>query len=190
MIEEFSLNDLFWRLIADCQSGFFLYTIIYFILRKSKGKEKIRAFDDNATIVICATSLLFLLMWIGGTIWALNHSDEDRISILNRMTGPYAFAYWLQPTLYSLVPQLLWFRKVRENYLSRFLIAFFLFFNFEKFVIIVTSLHRDYLPSSWSMDADTYFPFIVLGILWKLALFAGLTAFLYAIRKKKDNFAE
>ncbi|RZJ69622.1 hypothetical protein [Flavobacterium sp.] len=189
MQEQLTFQALIWRLITDCQSGFLLYTIIYFAIRISKRKDKLREFDRCATIVICTASLLFLAVWMGETILIWNTSDESQNAILNRMTGSYALAYWLQPMLYSVIPQLLWMRKVRENYISRFLIAFFLFFNFEKFVIIVTSLHRDYLPSSWTMYSDSFFPYLILGLLWKLALFAGLTSLLYAMRKKKDNFA-
>lgn len=189
MFENYSLADIIRLLIFDCQSGFFLYTLVYFGLRFSKGKQKLREFDYCATLVICSVCVLFLLVWFGASLYYWNISDESRAALLNRISGKYAFAYWLQPTLYCIIPQFLWFQKIRENYISRFLIAFFLFFSFEKFVIIVTSLHRDYLPSSWTIYSDSIFPNIIYGILWKFVLFTGLTSLLFSFRRKRDNFA-
>jgi molybdopterin-containing oxidoreductase family membrane subunit len=76
--------------------------------------------------------------------------------MLNRMTGPYAPAYWALILCNVLVPQLLWSRKVRSNLLLLFVIAIVVNVGMwlERFVIVVTSLHRDFLPSSW----DTYTP--------------------------------
>ena len=82
------------------------------------------------------------------------------------MFGPYAPWYWVLILCNCLVPQVLWLKKVRTNVLLLFVIALLVNVGMwaERFVIVVTSLHRDYLPSSWGM----YHPTV-----WDWATFAG-----------------
>jgi molybdopterin-containing oxidoreductase family membrane subunit len=70
----------------------------------------------------------------------------------NRALGPFRWAYWTMVTCNVVIPQLLWFRRVRISVPLVFVIAIFVNIGmwFERFVIIVTSLHRDFLPSSWA----------------------------------------
>jgi Ni/Fe-hydrogenase subunit HybB-like protein len=77
---------------------------------------------------------------------------------LNRMTGPYAMAYWTLILCNVATPQLLWSRRVRTNVVVLFVISLIVNVGMwlERFVIIVTSLHRDFLPSSWGMYAPTF----------------------------------
>ncbi|MFT5288670.1 MAG: Ni/Fe-hydrogenase subunit HybB-like protein [Planctomycetota bacterium] len=83
-------------------------------------------------------------------------SHYEMFIFKNRMAGPFAGAYWIMFSCNVITPQLLWFRKVRNS--LPILFALSLLVNvgmwFERFVIIVTSLHRDFLPSSWT----GYFP--------------------------------
>jgi molybdopterin-containing oxidoreductase family membrane subunit len=75
----------------------------------------------------------------------------------NRALGPFSWAYWTMVTCNVVIPQLLWFRKVRLTIPAVFAIAIFVNIGmwFERFVIIVTSLHRDFLPSSWASYTPT-----------------------------------
>jgi molybdopterin-containing oxidoreductase family membrane subunit len=77
---------------------------------------------------------------------------------MNRMMGPYAMAYWSLIFCNILTPQLLWFKRVRTSVPTLFVIALIVNVGMwlERFVIIVTSLHRDFLPSSWGMYAPTF----------------------------------
>jgi Ni/Fe-hydrogenase subunit HybB-like protein len=81
----------------------------------------------------------------------------DRFVTLNRATGPYAWAYWTMVTCNVLIPQLLWSRRVRTSPWAVFGVAVAANVGmwFERFVIIVTSLHRDWLPSSWGFFVPT-----------------------------------
>ncbi len=91
-------------------------------------------------------------------------NQYDAFMIKNRMTGPYAWAFWSLMLCNILAPQMLWFQKVRNTPLFLFGVALFVNVGMwlERFVIVVTSLHRDYLPSSWGMyyptrwDISTY----------------------------------
>ncbi|MBD3582660.1 hypothetical protein [Flavobacterium selenitireducens] len=189
VMEDWTFIDFIWQLLADCQTGFFYYTLFYFGLRISKGKSTLAGFDSCATAMICGVSALYFVTWIAGWTYLLSVSEDARKSTLERLGGPYSFGLWLPSVFYFVLPQLLWIRKISENYISRFLVAFFLFFNFEKFVILVTSLHRDYLPGLWTMYSGSLFPEIIYGIVWKFVLFTGLTALLFSFRRKRNNFA-
>ena len=81
----------------------------------------------------------------------------------NRMWhGPYAGAYWMLLLCNFIVPQILWSKKLRRNLVALFTVAMFVNVGMwlERFVIIVTSLHRDFIPSSWQMYYPTVWDFM------------------------------
>jgi Ni/Fe-hydrogenase subunit HybB-like protein len=82
----------------------------------------------------------------------------EQFVFLNRALGPLAWAYWVMVSCNVLVPQLLWFSGVRRNFLAVFIISIFVNIGmwFERFVIIVSSLERSFLPSSWATYAPTF----------------------------------
>jgi Ni/Fe-hydrogenase subunit HybB-like protein len=100
-------------------------------------------------IVGLAYSTEFFIAWYSG-------NPYEQFVFMNRAMGPFAWAYWIMVSCNVLTPQLLWFKKIRSNFLIVFILSIFINIGmwFERFVIIVTSLHRDFLPSSWS----TYIP--------------------------------
>jgi Ni/Fe-hydrogenase subunit HybB-like protein len=93
---------------------------------------------------------------------------------INRFTGPYRVEYWLLLLCNIAVPQLLWLKRVRTNVLPLFVISIVINIGMwlERFVIIVTSLHRDFLPSSWGMFAPTR---------WDISTFAGTIGLFLAL---------
>ncbi len=90
--------------------------------------------------------------------------DAEQYAFLNRATGPYWWAYASMMMCNVISPQLFWFKKIRRSIAATFILSIVVNIGmwFERFVIIVTSLHRDYLPSSWAMfypsmyDVGTY----------------------------------
>jgi small-conductance mechanosensitive channel len=84
----------------------------------------------------------------------------------NRPTGPYAHTYWMMITCNVFIPQLLWSAWVRRNVKLLWVISIVVNIGMwlERYVIVITSLHRDYLPSSWSMYH---------GTVWDYATFYG-----------------
>ncbi len=74
------------------------------------------------------------------------------------MTGPYAPVYWTLILCNIVIPQALWFRRVRTNVPVLFVISLIVNVGMwlERFVIVVTSLHRDFLPSAWGNYAPTF----------------------------------
>ena len=80
----------------------------------------------------------------------------------NRMGGPYASYYWALILCNIIVPQLLWVKKLRTNPLVLFVVAMFINVGMwlERFIIVVTSLHRDFMPSSWDIYHGTFWDWI------------------------------
>jgi molybdopterin-containing oxidoreductase family membrane subunit len=121
---------------------------------------------DNMAKVMLATGLM---VGYGYTMEAFfswySANPYERFMMWNRMTGPYAWTYWTLIAVNIGMVQLLWFKRVRQNLTGLFVISLFVNFGMwlERFVIIVTSLHRDFVPSSWGMyyptrwDLLTYF---------------------------------
>lgn len=93
----------------------------------------------------------FFVAWYSG-------NPYEKYVFINRATGPYAWAYWTMVTCNVVSPHLLWFKKLRTNLVFVFFLSLVVNVGmwFERFVIIVTSLHRDYLPSSWAMYSPTW----------------------------------
>ena len=82
----------------------------------------------------------------------------ERFITINRWTGPYAPVYWALILTNIVIPQALWIKRVRMNVKMLWLIAMVVNIGMwlERFVIVVTSLHRDFLPSAWSMYYPTF----------------------------------
>ena len=98
----------------------------------------------TGSIVGYAYGMEFFIAWYGG-------NPYEKYAFMNRAFGPYWWSYWSMITCNVITPHLFWFKKVRQNMVIVFIISIFVNIGmwFERFVIIVTSLHRDYLPSSW-----------------------------------------
>ncbi|HWZ54844.1 MAG TPA: NrfD/PsrC family molybdoenzyme membrane anchor subunit [Verrucomicrobiae bacterium] len=112
---------------------------------------------ENMGKVMLATALIVGYGYMMETFTAFYSGDQyERFMILNRMTGPYAPMYWSLIACNIVTPQFLWFRKIRAKVGALFAIAMVVNVGMwlERFVIVVTSLHRDFLPSSWGM----YYP--------------------------------
>jgi len=101
-------------------------------------------------IVGAAYATEFFIAWYSG-------NEYERFVFINRAFGPYAWAYWTMVSCNVLIPQFFWFKRVRNNFLIVWILSILINVGmwFERFVIIVTSLHRDFLPSSWSYYIPT-----------------------------------
>ena len=92
-------------------------------------------------------------------------NEYERFMLKNRVYyGPYAWSYWALLLCNFIVPQLLWSKRARQNMAVVFIVCMFVNVGMwlERFVIIVTSLHRDFLPSSWEMYYPTIWDFATL----------------------------
>ncbi len=100
----------------------------------------------TGSIVGIAYITEFFIAWYSGV-------EAEQYAFINRATGPYWWAYASMMTCNVISPQLFWSKKIRTNIAATFVISIIVNIGmwFERFVIIVTSLHRDYIPSSWAM---------------------------------------
>jgi molybdopterin-containing oxidoreductase family membrane subunit len=113
---------------------------------------------DNMAKVILATGLFVAYGYMMETFMALYSGNAyEQYMLLNRMTGPYATVYWGLIFCNVVVPQALWSQRVRRSVPALFVIAMFVNVGMwlERFIIVVTSLHRDFQPSSWGMYTPT-----------------------------------
>lgn len=110
--------------------------------------------------VILATGLMVAYGYMIETFFAVwyGSSQYEQYTFMNRMEGPYMQAYWAMITCNVLVPQLLWSNAVRNSALWLFLISIVVNIGMwlERYIIVVTSLHRDFMPSSWGMFQGTF----------------------------------
>jgi molybdopterin-containing oxidoreductase family membrane subunit len=107
-----------------------------------------------------ATGLIVAYGYMMETFMAWYSGNEyEQYMIKNRMTGPYWPLYWALIVCNVIIPQVLWAKRVRHNVALLFVIALIVNVGMwlERFVIVVTSLHRDFLPSSWGMYYPTKF---------------------------------
>lgn len=141
-------------------SGFAMVLTIAIPLRKVYGLEDLitdRHLDLMAKVAL-ATGLVvaygYLLEVFAGFY---SGNPFEKFVTVNRALGPYAAVYWLQITCNVLITQLLWFRRVRSNTLVLWIISVLINVGMwtERFVIVVTSLHRDFMPSAWGFYAPT-----------------------------------
>jgi molybdopterin-containing oxidoreductase family membrane subunit len=113
---------------------------------------------ENMAKIMLATGLIVAYGYMVETFMAwYSGSPYEWYMITNRMTGPYRTFYWMLITCNVVLPQLLWIRKVRTKVAALFIIALIVNVGMwlERFIIVVTSLHRDYLPSSWGHYTPT-----------------------------------
>jgi molybdopterin-containing oxidoreductase family membrane subunit len=117
---------------------------------------------SNMAKVMLTTGLIVAYGYLMEVFYAWYSGNEyEWYLIVNRAVGPFAPAYWSLILCNVLVPQLLWFRWVRRNVPLLFVISIIVNIGMwlERFVIIVISLHRDYLPSSWEMYYPTFWDY-------------------------------
>jgi molybdopterin-containing oxidoreductase family membrane subunit len=122
---------------------------------------------ENMAKVMLATGLIVAYGYMMETFGAFySGNGYDKFTMLNRFGGPYAFFYWMLIACNILIPQIMWFKKVRASVPTLFVISLVVNIGMwlERFIIVVTSLHRDFLPSSWGM----YYP-----TRWDWATFIG-----------------
>ena len=127
----------------------------------------------TGSIVGYAYGMEFFIAWYGG-------SPYELYAFKNRAFGPYWWAYWCMVLCNVITPQFFWFKKIRTNMMVVFILSIFVNIGmwFERFVIVVTSLHRDFMPSNWGYYSPTWVD--ILTYIGTMGFF--MTLFLLFIR--------
>ncbi len=136
-------------------SGMAMVLTLMIIARKAMGLEayiNLRHLDVMSKLVITTGSIVGLAYLTEFFTAQYTGNQYEQFVFLNRAMGPFAWAYWTMVSCNVAIPQVLWFRRIRTSWAAVFVVTIFVNIGmwFERFVIIVTSLHRDFLPASWS----------------------------------------
>jgi molybdopterin-containing oxidoreductase family membrane subunit len=150
-------------------SGFAMVVTVLVFVRKIFDLQHIITMDhlEKMNKVILATGMMvgyayameFFIAWYSGV-------QAEQFVFINRAFGPYAWAYWIMVSCNVIFPQFFWFKKIRRSIPAMMVIVILVNVGmwFERFVITVTSLSRDFLPSSWAYYKPTIVDFgILLG---------------------------
>lgn len=142
-------------------SGFAMVLTLLLIMRKVMKLENyitVKHVEYMNIVIIVTGSIVgvaylteLFISWYSGV-------EYESYAFINRFSGPYAWSYWTMMTCNVITPQLFWIKKIRTNLTLTFILSIIVNIGmwFERFVIITTSLHRDYVPSSWTMFHPTW----------------------------------
>ncbi len=158
-------------------SGFAMVLVLAIPIRAIYGLEDMitaRHLDNSAKVML-STGLIVAYGYFIETFMAFYGGNSyDKFMITNRMHGPYGALYGLLIVCNVLIPQVLWLKKIRSSPAWLFLMSLVVLVGMwlERFIIVITSLHRDYLTSSWGMYSPTR---------WDWATFIGTIGFFLAL---------
>ncbi len=143
-------------------SGFAMVMTLMLVTRKVYKLEDYITIKhiELMNIIVMVTGSIVGVAYITELFMAWYSGVEyEQYAFLNRTSGPYWWAYATMMTCNVISPQLFWFKKIRTSIAASFILSIVVNIGmwFERFVIIVTSLHRDYLPSSWAMFHPTLY---------------------------------
>jgi molybdopterin-containing oxidoreductase family membrane subunit len=137
---------------------------------------------DSMSKMLLVTGWIVLYAYVAETWtgWFSGDTFERYTYLVGRPTGPFRWLYWLVIFCNCGVPQVLWWRAVRVNALALWIVALFIQVGMwlERFVLIATSLNRDFLPSAWR----AYRPTVIDGSILAGTIFFFLFLFLLFLR--------
>ena len=142
-------------------SGFAMVQTLLLVARKVLCLENYIAMfhiESMNKIILLTGSIVGVAYLTELFIAFYSQAEYEQYAFMNRISGPYWWAYWSMMTCNVITPQLFWFKKIRTNIPLAWTLSIVVNIGmwFERFVIIVTSLHRDYIPSSWAMFYPTW----------------------------------
>lgn len=158
-------------------SGFAMVLNIVIPIRKLYGLQNLitpRHLNNMANVML-ATGMMVMYGYIMEAFMAWYSGDIfEQYMMANRAFGPYGWIFWALMLFNVVIPQMLWSRKIRTNPVSLFFVALSINAGMwvERFVIVITSLHRDFTPSAWGMFVPTVWDWATL--FGSVGLFATL----------------
>lgn len=186
--------------------GFGLCSMLVFILSffvNSSFKNALASYFNYGTIVIRVSGIIYFFYHLILLIQLINSKEPTVFS--ERALGPYASFYWylsFRPLLYCLLAQLFWIKKLRKINTKSILLVLLLLIlsiitgrNIEYYIIFITSIHRDYLPSAWQSKPILELIFSVImslaiAITERIIIFSLLVGITWFIDKKLFNTKE
>lgn len=151
-------------------AGFAMVLTLMIPIRRVYGLQEMiteRHLNNMAKIMLAAGWIVAYGYLMEKFIAMYGGNQFEQYMMDNRVfSGPYAYTYWMLIVCNIIVPQILWFKRFRVNTISLFIVSMFINVGMwlERFIIVATSLHRDFMPSSW----DLYHPTI-----WDWGIYIG-----------------
>ncbi len=148
-------------------SGFAMVMTLAILARAAFGLKdifNIRVLERMNLVMLLTGSMVgyayameFFIAWYSG-------NEYEMYAFVNRAFGPYAWAYWIMVSCNVIVPQFFWSKKLRTNIAFMFVASLLINVGmwFERFVIVVTSLSRDFLPTAWGYYTPTFWDIAIL----------------------------
>ena len=141
-------------------SGFAMVLTLMIIVRRVfhfQDYITLHHIESMCKIIIVTGGLVGLAYMTEFFVAMYSGNEYERFALINRAFGPYRWAYWTMVCCNVMIPQFLWRKRIRTNIALVFVISILINVGmwFERFVIIMISLSRDYLPSSWSSYSPT-----------------------------------
>lgn len=160
-------------------SGFAMVVMLAVPIRKIWGLENLVTIRhlDNAAKVMLGTGMIVAYAYAIETFMSWYSADTyEQYLAWNRWTGPYKTAYWAVILMNIGGAQALWFKRVRRNPWALWVIAWIVQTGMwlERYMIVVVSLHRDFLPRSWGMYSGTIVDWLIFAGTWGLFLWCFL----------------
>jgi molybdopterin-containing oxidoreductase family membrane subunit len=148
-------------------SGFAMVLNIVIPVRKVYHLERLitERYLNNMANIMFVTGWIVTYGYFIEAFMAIYSGDVfEKYMMFNRAFGPYGWVFWVLMLCNVLVPQALWSARIRRNPLTLFIVALFINVGMwiERFVIVITSLHRDFVPSSWGMFFPTVWDWATL----------------------------
>jgi molybdopterin-containing oxidoreductase family membrane subunit len=143
-------------------SGFAMVMTLMIVIRKYYHLEE---YVTDSHLNAIAKILVFISLIMGTAYatevfmaWYSGNPYEMFTFFHNRITGDYSFMFWAMVICNAVIPQAMWSKKVRSNITALFIISLIINLGmwYERFNIVVTSLAKDYLPSSWTTYSPTW----------------------------------
>jgi molybdopterin-containing oxidoreductase family membrane subunit len=158
-------------------SGFAMVVTLAIPLRIIFGLESfltLRHMSNAAKVMLLTGSIVGYGYFTEVFIAYYSGNTYERYVAINRVFGPYAWSYWGIVIINILVPQIFWFPKVRVNLPVLFVASLVIQVGMwlERFMIIITSLHRDFMPSAWGMFYPTF---------WDITMFLGTLGLFFTL---------
>ncbi len=142
-------------------SGFGMVLTLLIPIRKICGLEDIitqRHVDLMCKVTLATGSIVGYAYGMEVFIAWYSGNPYERYAFWNRAFGPYWWGYWIMITCNVLLPQLFWFKKVRQNLVVVWILSILVNVGmwFERFVIVITTLAREFLPANWGYYTPTW----------------------------------
>ena len=169
-------TDLMFNAVYGGYPVLLLIVVLLVILLK-QHRARIYTILATMNLLLACAGILKLGSFIG----ELFNEETLSYTLINRATGPYWLAFWLVLLLSIVLPQLFWLKKYRTNILLSLLAAASPLY--ERLIILFTSFHRDYLPSSWETRSGIVVSALMQNTLMLLVMVLLLKLLIYSVSR-------